>query len=69
MSGLSAATPGAATRSDRLTEGGSNHSANLSALLASHEDRVETFGFDNRIGEGVNRRRWVADDSLLIIGR
>jgi hypothetical protein len=69
MSGLSATTRGAATRSDRLTESGSNHSPNLLALLASHEDWVETFGLDNRVGESVNRRRWVADDSLLIVGR
>jgi hypothetical protein len=54
MSRLSATTPGAAARSDRLTEGGSNHSPNLLALLGSHEDWVEPFGFDNRVGESVN---------------
>jgi hypothetical protein len=39
------------------------------ALLGSHEEWVETFGFDNCVGESVNRRRWVADDSLPVVGR
>jgi hypothetical protein len=58
--GSSAATLGAATRSDRRSEGGSNHSPNLLTLLGGHDDWIETFSFDNRVGESVNRCRRVA---------
>ena len=66
---MSAATPDTPTLADWLTERGCNHAANLLALFRSHENRVETLGCDHGVGEGVNRRWRVVDDSLLVLGR
>jgi hypothetical protein len=62
-------TPGAPTRSDRLTEGGSHHGhpPNLLALPSPHENRVEALSLDHCIGECINRLGWFAGDPLLIV--